>query len=317
MTRPQLTIFEGPDGVGKTTLAKAYAELTKAHYVHFGPFKGERAIAHYYAEAIAPVIHETHSVVMDRSWISERPYANALRDGDDRIGVLRSRQLDRLAATVGAVVVWPQLDGLELVRTFGSKPELATSTAQLQRIMAEYQKPGLTLLRSLAINREGTPVEMAKRVQELITAHNVPRVPRGLNAFGFYESGNVLLVGDRSSAPKTEDAKSVQWPFGSFSQAGCSRWLAAQLEEAGIYEHNLVWTNANDPHEGTGFNDLIRWFYPKIVALGAEAALRVAESYDAQHLPPGSYDQVHHPQAWKRFHPFEPYPLVQLPVFRF
>ena len=33
----ELTIFEGPDGAGKTTLAKAYAELTGARYVHFGP----------------------------------------------------------------------------------------------------------------------------------------------------------------------------------------------------------------------------------------------------------------------------------------
>src|SRR3546814_15272272 len=34
-----ITIFEGPDGAGKSTLAQEYAQLTNARYVHHGPYK--------------------------------------------------------------------------------------------------------------------------------------------------------------------------------------------------------------------------------------------------------------------------------------
>ena len=81
-TSAKLTIFEGPDGGGKTTAAEKYAKETGAQYVHFGPLPHVKdSLARVYVEAMMPAILGLQDVVFDRSWLSEIPYGTAFRGG--------------------------------------------------------------------------------------------------------------------------------------------------------------------------------------------------------------------------------------------
>jgi thymidylate kinase len=85
-TTKLLTIFEGCDGAGKTTAAKAFAALTGACYVHCGPAIGVTTDhARLYLEAMLPALLGYQDVVMDRSWISEPIYGHVYRGGATRI----------------------------------------------------------------------------------------------------------------------------------------------------------------------------------------------------------------------------------------
>jgi|ERR1700731_2036569 len=85
-TTKLLTIFEGCDGAGKTTAAKAFATLTGACYVHCGPAIGVTTDhARLYLEAMLPALLGYQDIVMDRSWISEPIYSSVYRRGKNRI----------------------------------------------------------------------------------------------------------------------------------------------------------------------------------------------------------------------------------------
>jgi polyphosphate kinase 2 (PPK2 family) len=101
-----LTIFEGPDGSGKTTAAREYAEQTGARYVHFPALpRVKHGLGRMYVEAMLPALLGYHDVVFDRCWLSETPYGEAFREGQDRLTQADRRMLERLALRCGAVVV--------------------------------------------------------------------------------------------------------------------------------------------------------------------------------------------------------------------
>lgn len=100
-----LTIFEGPDGGGKTTLAKRYAAVHDAIYVHFSELRGVENLVDVYLEAMLPALWGEQPVVFDRSWLSEKPYAAALRGGHCRITDREIEELENLALAVDGAVV--------------------------------------------------------------------------------------------------------------------------------------------------------------------------------------------------------------------
>ena len=62
----RLTIFEGPDGSGKSTAAQAYAEATKAKYVHFPALpQVDKSLGRIYVEAMLPALLGYQDVVFD------------------------------------------------------------------------------------------------------------------------------------------------------------------------------------------------------------------------------------------------------------
>lgn len=124
---------------------------------------------------------------------------------------------------------------------------------------------------------------------------------------GAFRPGHVtLLVGDKPNLPRTGQHLFYRVPFLSMHGGGCSRWLADQLEEAWVPESSLYWINASD---GAGIGTehaFIEKLQPrKVIALGAEAAKWCVEA-----RLQGRYDQVPHPQYWKRFGKGEHYPLL-------
>jgi hypothetical protein len=128
----------------------------------------------------------------------------------------------------------------------------------------------------------------------------------GLHLTTMWSAGNlrakILLVGESFAERKNQDPF-FQWPFASFSDQGCSRWLTRQLIGAGIDEARLLWVNADQfTHPGHDY-----WIYAGtdfVVALGAKASAKLSE-LGVRHT------SFVHPQAWKRFHATEVYPLIQ------
>lgn len=143
----RLTIFEGPDGGGKTTLAKAYAEATGAQYKHLGPFPEVTAgLARLYIEAMFPALLGQAPVVMDRSWLSEYPYGVAFR-GRVRLNVEEIGLLNRLAAMCSPIVVMclPRWETVKTNYLERKGQEYLNNIEQLRSVYRIYEtmSPGL------------------------------------------------------------------------------------------------------------------------------------------------------------------------------
>ena len=303
MTTPDfskpITIFEGPDGAGKSTAAKWFAEKTGARYVHLGAFPGvSDGLPRLYVEAMLPALQGYQAVVLDRSWLSEPIYGAAFRDGRTRIDRINRRLLERVAMRSRAQVV-RCLPPWEIVREnyeHNKDNEMLSSTAQLKVVYDDYVKlPADTDLPIIDYDYSTSP-----RPDEVIEAQRLLHIfhPADLVSAGNL-SAPVLLVGEELAAIKNQDTL-YQWPFASFSGLGCSRWLTEKLDRAGISEKHLLWVNADQ--------DLLR-LYPankRVVTLGVVARETLSKLRDAM---PSVIHSVPHPQHWRRFHASDTYPL--------
>lgn len=296
----RVTIFEGPDGSGKTTLARAFAAATGARYVHCGPLPHLRqGLARAYAEAMLPAALGHQDVVLDRCWLSEPPYGRAFRGGLDRLGRTRTRMLERLAARCGATVVLclPPYDTVRANYLARRKREMLETEAQLRQVYASYEEQLRTDLPTLTYDY-GTD---ERGLSGLIEAVQLIRPHRHLTTVasaGFWHAP-VALVGEAFGEPKEHDPL-YQWPFASFTGGGCSEWLTQQLELEGIAERQLLWVNAD---QDLGLLDTVE--RKLVVALGAKAEAALYRDKIVGRAAP-------HPQAWKRFNHGQRYPLLDL-----
>ena len=102
----KIVIFEGPDGSGKSTAAKKYADETGSRLIHCGPYLGKTAeLKWIYLEAMLPALMDIDNVVLDRCWISEPIYGNVYRNGLDRLGNRGRDLLESIARLAEARVV--------------------------------------------------------------------------------------------------------------------------------------------------------------------------------------------------------------------
>lgn len=296
-TSKRLTIFEGPDGGGKTTAAKEFALATGARYVHFDALPGvTKGLARMYVEAMLPALLGYQDVVFDRCWLSERPYGLVFH-GRDRLTIADRRMLERLALRCSALVVkclppWQTVKANYLKR---KHLEMLTDTSQLKQVYKLYLKEP-TDLPSYVYDYTGTA--------KLGPSHEPPSFPEGelfrsaahpldLATAGRWHAP-IVLVGETFAAHKDHDPL-YQAPFVSFSNQGCSQWLTEQLVTAGVGEDELLWVNADDH---LGFLELGTQY---IYALGDAAWMKT------RHL---MSIRVPHPQHHKRFHAKSIYPLI-------
>ena len=296
-----LTIFEGPDGAGKTRTARELADRTGAVYVHFPALQEVTlGLGRMYVEAMLPALLGYQPVVFDRSWLSEVPYGRVFRGGLDRLGAATCRMLERLAMRCGAVVVQCQPPLETCLENFNRRrhEEMLEREQQLKDVYHLYLETRTSLSRVMFdytnTLQDEQMLEDSVGELQMILHHTKVRTAGNLSA-------KVLLVGEKFANHKDQDSF-YQWPFASFSGMGCSRWLTDQLEEAGITEDQLCWVNADEVGQL-----LLYELMPKqtVVALGATASVMM-EKFNIQH------QQVDHPQAHKRFHTKDPYPLIPL-----
>jgi len=307
-TSKRLTIFEGPDGSGKTTLAKLYASATGARYVHCGPFlRVQHGLGRLYVEAMLPALLGHHDVVLDRAWMSEPIYGKVFRDGT-RLSEVDRRMLDRVAMRCETrfIVALPPVE--VCLKAFLSRPadEYLKKESQLRKVHAAYS--AAVDLRTLSALPTGvydyTSYGTPDAALELVTSVTPsPAHPLSALTAGRLDA-KVVLVGESFADHKEHDPL-YQLPFVSFSDAGCSAWLTEKVAKAGINERQVLWANADmDRLDG------ILALHPrkKIIALGAKAFKNLRYGLDKM------YDvvEVEHPQSAKRFHSKKPYSLIKL-----
>lgn len=295
-TSKSLTIFEGPDGAGKSTLAKQYADQIGARYVHFAALpRINQSLARIYVEAMVPALLGYQDVVLDRSWLSETPYGEVHREGRDRLSNAGRRMLERLSLRCGGVVVRCLPPVETCLGNFRSRKgqEMLKSEAALTAVWQLYS----TMVTELPMVTWDYTGDSAEQLYKTVEQRRADRHPLELQSAGQWDAP-VVLVGEGFAERKEWDAW-YQWPFGSFSGEGCSKWLTEELNRAQIREDQLLWVNADQPL------DLLELSHePQVIALGQVAA-------SACYAHKLRAKVVDHPQYWKRFKASQTYPLIQ------
>ena len=117
----------------------------------------------------------------------------------------------------------------------------------------------------------------------------------------------VILLGDTPGPGRPDKPGYHHTPF--YSTKNSSLWINRLLWEHGVPETSLLWFNTTLA-DGTPLDPAIfkrqLSTNPLVVCLGgnAEKWLTKTAAHD------GHFVKVHHPQAWKRFHSKEHYPLI-------
>lgn len=99
-----IIIIEGPDGSGKTTLAKQLSRQTGYKVIHRTRPKSEEEKAVMMDEYLR-VIRSRDNMIFDRSWYSEMVYGPVMRDASV-ISYQQMYDLERQLAEVGALIIY-------------------------------------------------------------------------------------------------------------------------------------------------------------------------------------------------------------------
>jgi thymidylate kinase len=287
-----LILLEGCDGSGKSTTAKLLAErLPGAVTVHHGSYKGlgpqELSVA--YMASLRSALGGAHTI-MDRSWLSEPIYADVFRNEPSRISSVSRRMLERAALRCDGVVVLCRPPFERCLQTFRGRlaEEMLKDSGQLKRVYDGYQLLDTHL-----------PV-----VEFDYTTESIDQLMMWIEAAVLERRAHikVTLLGDRPNV-RTHVQEALQVPFVSFTGAGCSEWLAAQLDDAGISEYNLNWANAFT-HDGKDNDTDLLIPGGEVIALGNYASTW-CRKYGVTH------QVCPHPQYHKRFYFSREYPLIK------
>lgn len=274
-----LTIFEGPDGGGKTTAAKAYAEKTGAIYVHFYEMAkvSAKGLPRMYVEAMLPALIGDSDVVFDRSWLSEEPYRKAFRPGlPSRCDAAMSRMLERLAMQCQVVLVMcrPPLEVCRKTFLERLSEEMLETTEQLDAVYDNYT--------SAMLSSSLIPVTYLYNYtdESEFYEHNVNGIR--YNAYGpvpgpRFVSGNpraqVCIVDVRQ--PHTNHETWFRFPGISTDRTHPYHWLTEYLAGEYIDEQQLCWVFA----DGFDVDKFERQYGDKhFIALGAEPAALLAKA---------------------------------------
>lgn len=305
-----IVIFEGPDAGGKSTAAQLYAKAIGGLYVHHAPYpRVNHKLARIYFESMLPALMGYQPVVLDRSWLSEPIYGKIMRQGNDRIGLVHRRMLERAALRCSAVVInclppWRQVHQIYHSRRAA---EYVSTEQRMKSIYGLYAQ--LAEQTDLAVMRFNyvkypTAAETLTAIKTFLMQAPPPHLTNCRSAGAL--NAQLVLVGDELSQLKSHD-NLYQLPFISWSNNGCSGWLTAQLAAAKLKETQLLYLNTQDPYCAEFFTQFTRadLAAKQIITLGEKAA----DTLTHQGI---NYLFAPHPQYWKRFHARQNYPLLNL-----
>ena len=317
----QIIIIDGPDAVGKTTLAKELMKrVPNTKYLHL-IYRWKDKIFDYHTAAmkLAGKWAMTHNVIIDRWWPTEACYASVYRNTS--AWPLQGRFHERLSLKYGAVYVICLPDRDTITRHHEMKKirhEMYDNIEDLCNLYTKFyygdfkHKDKGNYIDQLILSGglKDTPyfipytidkwgahldafIEMVMTVAKKLRFNQWLDAlsPNEHNILGHKQFAKYIFVGDRVN-PKY---KRVFWPF--FEYKNSSLYLTQALHDLWVKEKECMWTNAFD-HEGKPDVKYIRAAKEEgieVIALGTNA-LRVLEDFKIE--PDG---RTHHPQWYKRF----------------
>ncbi len=121
----------------------------------------------------------------------------------------------------------------------------------------------------------------------------------------------VVLLGDTPGPGRPDDPNYHHTPF--YSTKNSSLWINKLLHEHNVPETALLWFNTTLASGDTLHRDVLQRQLDTnpgvvVVCLGGNANKWFSTNF-SEYVPVST---VFHPQAWKRFHAKEPYPLLGL-----
>ena len=301
-----IIILEGPDGGGKTTLAKELAELAGFEYQHQGPYDGEDTVV---AQTLRKIYNAPRPVVFDRLHVGERIYGPVLRKRD-LLGSTGQRAVERVLGGMRTILVLVRTGTDDMLEQWRQRKstELFQDEEQARTVCQHYNDPmhpvwvdGHLPLRHYDWRRHSAA--------DLLTWAHAYATPSNRGpGIGWFIEGNILIVGERTSGPT--DINGPDRVFVGTRRGSCSPWLNRLLCEAEIPEQQLYWVNAQARDGTDNFGvEFINHLRPRaIVTLG-----KVATQWAENHAPASAnIYSCQHPQYHKRFRAKEHYSAIEI-----
>lgn len=282
-------ILEGPDGSGKTTLAKELCRYGY-EYAHEGPTPTGEEPLRYYVRRLAWALDRSHPVVFDRFHLGAFVYGPILRDMLE-LDIVDLDVLDRLILSQNVRIVMALPGHRHACQTWRKRAnELIRDEVKYNltykafvnlRHRYTFKKPRVVSWNYHSVNSR----RMAENISNGIYLKELPR-----GAVGSLRA-RYLFIGDQSS-----DYIQIA-PF--VSNRGSSGYLNKALRLAGFHEHELAFVNAFKEDLKADYDLILKTIEllnpQRVIALGQRAA----------HLAHGlcipRVNFVYHPQFWKRF----------------
>lgn len=245
----QITIFEGPDGSGKTTAAKTFAEKQGAKYIHFPAMLDVSSdLPRMYIEAMLPALLGYQDVVMDRSWLSETPYSTVFRDGVSRLTKMDIAMIEMVAAKCQAVIILCEPNYQTMADTFKKRlsegGEMLDNVAQHKRVCDMYKL--LHMETSLPVTHFDYEVDSIGRLY----IHRNSISTAGLNVSGSSKNrGGVFVVGNFMPITGNHDTLE-KFPCVQFSHQLEPEWIFLLTEltyRYGVNVANVSWVDVSQP----------------------------------------------------------------------
>lgn len=133
-----IIILDGPDGSGKTTLAKKIAQQTGYEYAHMSyPVDSEESAGMY--NAYAQKLQHTKNLVFDRAWYSEMVYG-PIKRGISVISYYDMYALEALVAKSGGLIIHCTAPKKALLKRCATRGETFVSPAQIVETCDAFEK---------------------------------------------------------------------------------------------------------------------------------------------------------------------------------
>lgn len=315
-------VLEGPDGTGKTSLAKRICERLDAKYLHLG-YRWKDKINLYHDAAIRRCAKQSVSspVVLDRWWPSESLYAKAYRGGSQ--WPLHGRMAERIARRFGVVYIYCLPESVDQAQVNHEKNKklreehvddvrpvsqlyLDLYYGNIDHVDRGHYVDQLILnggiknqsnVLSYSINQWGHVNDvfidlLVEKATELRQSQYRPALnPYWWNISGHMKEAKYLFVGEQVN-PKFRD---MFWPFHEYGNS--SLYLTEALHKINYKEEWGMWCNIFNHDGSTNYDicDLLEQKDLKVLALGNKAA-NVLEYLDVK-----MHAKVPHPSYAKRF----------------
>ena len=320
-----ILVLEGPDGAGKTTLARHLVDTYGARYLH-GRVFNDCWKSHTAMLSLAAKWSTGGLVVLDRHWPSEAIYGPVFRGSSQYSPNERSLERVLLKHAALYVMVLPG-DLAALERRFDARQRAGgedfPTVTQVARRYARLWYGDV-----VAGNLDGTYVDqltklggvsklphwfrydfnaapMREQADAMVHKLQVLRKlqlqealsPAFHNVTGHIHLAKYLFVGDKLGDP----GGPTQWPF--FGRVRSSSFLNASFHKIGFPEHKAMFTNINDDNRDALDKILAKKPELKVICLGNDAQRGVLAKYGKM-----IKSKVYHPSYARRFMHYGNYP---------